>query len=320
MPKVAYITHSSPEVIEVVVGLAPPGYEVVSRHHSAPEEEKEEIARDADFIILHGGRLSEELLRNAGKLRLLQLLSAGYENVDLDLTAELGIPVANVGGANREGVAEMAVALMLAVYRRLVALDAGVRAGRWREGLSTGLDTFELGGKTVGIVGFGRIGQIVARRLQGFENTILCCDVVAYPEAERELGAKRVSLEQLLTESDIVTIHVPLLPENRGLIGERELSLMKPTAVLVNTARGPIIDERALISVLKERRIRGAGLDVFEQEPINEDNPLLQMENVVLAPHAAGGTYESWPRRAAFAYQNFQRVMEGKKPLSLVQE
>lgn len=319
MPKVAYITHSAPEVIEMVSGFAPPGYEVTGRHHSTSEGEKIEIAKDADFIILHSGSLSEELLRNATKLRLLQLLSAGFENADLPLMAELGVPVANVGGANRQGVAEMAITLMLSVYRRIVALDNGVRSGGWREGLSTGFDTFELNEKTVGIVGFGRIGQTVAKYLRGFDNTILYYDVVAYPEAEKEYGAKRVSLEELLKESDIVTVHVPLLDENYGLIGERELSLMKPTAILVNTARGPVLDEKAVTAALKEGRIRGAGLDVFEQEPINMDNPLLSLGNVVLAPHAAGGTYDSWPRRAKFAFENMQRVMEGKEPLSLVQ-
>jgi len=318
MPKVAYFTYAQPQVIDLVASFAPPGFEVVGRPTSVSDEEKIEIVKDADFLMLHGGRLSEAVLRAAGKVRLFQLLSAGYENVDLTLTGELGIPVANVGGANRQGVAEMAVALMLAVYRRLIHLDAGVRAGKWRQGLTTGFDTFELGEKTVGIVGFGRIGQMVSRRLRGFDNAILYCDVVAYPEAERELGARRVSLDQLLKESDVVTIHVPLLPENHGLIAERELSLMKSTAILVNTARGPIVDEGALIAALKAGRIRGAGLDVFQQEPIDRDNPLLALENVVLAPHAAGGTYESWPRRARFAFENFQRVMNGQEPLSLV--
>jgi len=303
----------------MVSGFAPPGYEVTGRHHSTSEGEKIEIARDADFIILHGGRLSEELLRGATRLRMLQLLSAGFDNVDLGLLKELGIPVSNVGGANREGVAEMAITLMLSVYRRILALDKGVRDGKWLGTLSNGLDTFELNGKTVGIVGFGRIGQTVAKYLRGFENTILYHDVVAYPEAEKEYGARRVSLEELLKESDIVTVHAPLLDENYGLIGERELSLMKPTAILVNTSRGPVLDEKAVTAALKEGRIRGAGLDVFEQEPINMDNPLLSLENVVLAPHAAGGTYDSWPRRAKFAFENLQRVMEGKEPLSLVQ-
>ena len=319
MPKIAYITHSAPEVIEMVSGFAPPGYDVTGRHLSTSEGEKIEIARDADFIILHGGKLSEELLRGATKLRMLQLLSAGFDNVDLGLLKELGIPVSNVGGANREGVAEMAITLMLSVYRRIVSMHNGIHDGQWLGTLSSGLDTFELNGKTVGIVGFGRIGQTVAKYLRGFDNTILYHDVVAYPEAEKKYGARRVSLEELLKESDIVTVHAPLLDENYGLIGERELSLMKPTAILVNTSRGPVLDEKAVTAALKGGRIRGAGLDVFEQEPINMDNPLLSLENVVLAPHAAGGTYDSWPRRAKFAFENMQRVWEGKEPLSVVQ-
>ena len=318
MPKVAYITHSSPEVIELVSSFAPPCYEVIGMHHSVSEGEKIEAAKDADFIILHSGKLSEALLKGATRLKMLQLLSAGFDNVNLPLMADLGVPVANVGGANRQGVAEMAITLMLSVYRRIANLDVGIREGKW-EGLITGSDTFELNGKTVGIVGFGRIGQTVARYLRGFDNTILYYDLVQYPKAAKEYGAKSVSLGRLLQESDIVTIHAPLLPENYGLVGVQELSLMKPTAILVNTARGPIVNEKALIAALTKGRIRGAGLDVFDQEPINTDNPLLAMDNVVLTPHAAGGTYESWPRRAQFAFQNMQRVVEGKGPLSLVQ-
>lgn len=318
--KVAYFTHFRQNVIDLVVGMAPKDFEVIGKANSISEGEKIEIAKDADFLMLHGGKLSEQLLRTATRVKMLQLLSAGFDNVDLPLMKELGIPVSNVGGANRQGVAEMAITLMLGVYRRLVAMDEGVRAGKWLEQLSTGFDTFELNGKTVGIVGFGRIGQMVAKYLRGFENTILYYDVVAYPDAEKEYKAKRVSLDELLRQSDIVTIHVPLLEENYGLIGERELGLMKPTAVLVNTSRGPVVDEKALIAALKAGKIRGAGLDVFEQEPINKDNPLLKLKNVVLTPHAAGGTYDSWPRRAQFAYENMQRVLRGEKPQSVVQE
>jgi phosphoglycerate dehydrogenase-like enzyme len=320
MPKVAYFAAYQQNVLDMVAGYAPKGWEVISRNHAATsEEEKIEISKDADFILLHGGKLPEQLFRSAAKVKMLQLLSAGFDNVDMKLMRELELPVANVGGANRQGVAEMAITLMLAVYRRIVALDNGVRAGRWRD-LSNGFDTFELNEKTVGIVGFGRIGQTVAKYIQGFDNTILYHDVVSYPEAEKKYRAKRVLLEQLLKQSDIVTVHVPFLKENRGLIGARELAQMKPTAILINTSRGPVIDERALIDVLRAGKIRGAGLDVFEQEPINKDNPLLELQNVVVAPHAAGGTFESWPRRAQFAFYNMQRVWEGKAPESVVTE
>jgi len=318
MIKTAYFTSQLQQVIDLVVGMAPDGFEVTGRSNAIDESEKIKIISEADFLMLHGGRIPETVLRTGSKVRLLQLLSAGYDNVDLDLMRKLGIPVANVGGANRQGVAEMTIALILAVLRRLNQLEVGLRAGKWKEELSNGLDTFELAGRTVGIVGFGMIGQMVARLLGGFENRILYSDVESYSEVESELGAIRVPLDELLGEADIVTVHTPLLPDTRKLIGESELKLMKPTAVLVNTSRGEVLDEAALTKALEEKTIWGAGLDVFEREPVNPDNPLLSMENVVLSPHAAGGTYESWPRRAHFAYENFQRILRGDRPLSIV--
>jgi phosphoglycerate dehydrogenase-like enzyme len=318
MTRVAYFTAFSQQVIDLVADLAPKGFEIIGRSNMIPEDEKIEIVREADFIIWHGGRISEAVVRAGTRVRLLQLLSAGYDNIDLDLMGELGIPVSNVGGANREGVAEMAVTLMLVVSRRLCQIEAGLRSGLWKNDMSSGIDTFELTGKTVGIVGFGNIGRMVAKLLKGFDNRILITDTVAHAEAEKALEVTRVSLNVLLRESDIVTLHTPLLPQTRRLIGPQELDKMKPTAILINTSRGEIVNEEALIKALEGKAIRGAGLDVFENEPINRGNPLLSLENVVLSPHAAGGTYESWPRRARFAYDNIQRVLDGKEPLSLV--
>ncbi len=318
MTKIAYFSHTDSQVIDLVVGLAPAGFEVTGKSGEISDDEKIEIIRDADFLMLLGGRQSERVLRSGTKVKLLQLLSAGYDNVDLDLIRKLGIPAANVGGANRQGVAELTIALILAVLRRLNQIEAGLKADKWKDKLSNGLDTFELAGKTVGIVGFGMIGQMVARLLRGFDNRILYSDVNTYAEVGSELGAIRVPLDELLGEADIVTVHTPLLSDTRKLISESELSLMKPTAILINRSRGEVLDDAALIKALKEKTIWAAGLDVFEQEPINRDNPLLAMENVVLSPHVAGLTYESWPRRAHFAYENFQRVLRGDQPQSIV--
>lgn len=318
MPKVVFIHSYEREVEEFYLRHAPPQFQVIPCRDSTPDSEKIALVKDADFILLHFAKISPEVLRAGKKVRLMQLLSAGYDNVDLTLTGELGIPVANVGGANAEGVAEHAITLMLAVYRRLHLLDRGVREGKWLWDIMKGSDTFELAEKTVGIVGLGNIGRTLAKRLRGFDNKLLGYDVVPPSPQERELNIQRVSLDQLLRESDIVSIHVPLLKSTRGLIGRREFSLMKPSAIIVNTARGPIIDEAALIEALQQKRIMGAGLDVFEKEPVDRNNPLLKMDNVVLTPHAAGSTVESWPRRAKFAYENMQRVWEGKPPQSVV--
>jgi phosphoglycerate dehydrogenase-like enzyme len=157
----------------------------------------------------------------------------------------------------------------------------------------------------------------VARRLAGFETRTIYYDVVPAPDIEKDLGARRVSLEELLREADIISLHLPLLRETRGLIGRNELAMMKPTVVLLNTSRGEIVDEEALVEALKEKRIGGAGLDVFRKEPIAPDHPLLGLENVVLSPHTAGHAYEGWFRRSRFAWENIQRVAAGQAPLSV---
>ena len=157
----------------------------------------------------------------------------------------------------------------------------------------------------------------MAKRFKAFETRILYHDIVPAPDVEKELGARSVSLDELLRESDIISIHVPLLRSTRNLIGQRELSLMKPTAVILNTSRGEIVDEAALCAALREKRIAGAGLDVYPHEPISLENPLLKLENVILTPHTAGHTYEGWFRRSRFAWENIQRVASGQNPLSL---
>ena len=174
--------------------------------------------------------------------------------------------------------------------------------------------------KTVGILGMGTIGQKVVRRLQGFDVTIQYFDKYPIgPEKEQELGVKRVPLEQLFSSSDIITCHLPLTPETRHVVNQESLALMKSTAVLVNTSRGSVVDEAALVAALEEGRIAGAGLDVFETEPPQGGNPLLAMDNVVFTAHNAGTTWDTWCRRAEFAYQNMQRVLDGQPPQAIAQ-
>ena len=285
-----------------------------------PDEEKIPLVQDADFLILFPSIISERVLRSAPRLKLIQLVAAGYDSMNVNLCRELGIPVANNGGANSIDVAEHTIGLILGFYRRLIELDCNVRADRWRD-IDTGSSTYTINGKTVGIVGLGNIGRRVAHLLRAFGVHILYYD--QYPPAgdmESELGVTRIALEDLLRESDIVTVHLPLTPETRGIIGRHELSLMKPTALLVNTCRGPIVDEVALTEVLNEERILGAALDVLEQEPPSLDNPLLKLDNVLLTPHVAGVTYDTWTRRGEFVFQNLQRVWEGEPPLAVVRE
>jgi phosphoglycerate dehydrogenase-like enzyme len=209
---------------------------------------------------------------------------------------------------------------MLALYRRLLAADRATREGGWRNAID-GTNTFEMANKVVGIMGFGNIGQKVARRVQGFDAIVQYYDKFPLPPArERELKAKQVSLEELFRTSDILTLHTPLTNDTRHVVNRERLATMKPTAILINTCRGPVVDEPALFEALRDKRIAGAGLDVFEKEPVDPGNPLLKLENVVVSPHSAGTTWDTWFRRADFAYQNMKRVWAGQPPQAVAQD
>jgi phosphoglycerate dehydrogenase-like enzyme len=317
MPKVLFFSGQREQVGKIFCEGAPEGFAASWRPHALSDDEKKELLKGVEFLVLHPSAIAGSVLREAGSLRLIQLLSAGYDKMDLALMAELGIPVATNGGANAWAVAEHCIGMLLALYKRLLQCDGSVRAGKWRQNAVTGFNSFEVAEKTVGIIGAGNIGRKVASRLKAFETRILYHDPRPATDIEKELGARRVSLDELLCEADIVTIHTPLLRETRGLIGARELSLMKSTAVLLNTSRGSIVDEQALAGALSEKRIAGVGLDVFDKEPISMDNPLLKYENVLFSPHAAGHSYEAWFRRSSFAWANIRRVASGHPPLSI---
>ncbi|TCL39845.1 glyoxylate reductase/D-3-phosphoglycerate dehydrogenase [Anaerospora hongkongensis] len=316
MKKVLFFSGLRQDVVTIFGEMMPEGFELAWHSHSISNLEKVRLIREAEFLVLHPGELADSVLQEAKSLHLIQLLTAGYDKINLKLAGELGIPVATNGGANAWAVAEHTVALLLTLYRRLIACDQSVREGKWRQAV-TGFDTFEVAGKTVGLLGAGNIGRKVAWRLKSFETNIIYYDTNSSPELEAELGAKRVSLDELVKEADIITIHLPLLRETRSLLGEREFLMMKKNAVILNPSRGEIVDEDALIAALKEKRIAGAGLDVFHQEPIAVSNPLLALDNVVLSPHVAGHAYEGWFRRSRFAWENIQRVAVGEKPISV---
>jgi len=318
--KVVFIHGLPRRIVEHVVSFNPHGFNTVVIEASAPEGEQANAVRDADFLMVFRAKPSEGVLRAAIKARLVQILSAGYDGVNLKLLRELKIPCANNGGANSWAVADHAVLAMLALYRRMEAADKAVREGRWSAAID-GMNTFEMAGKVVGVLGFGNIGQKVARRVRSFDASIQYFDLVsAAPQRERELDARRVTLDELFRTSDIVTCHAPLTKETRHIVNRERLAMMKPTALLINTSRGPVVDEAALIEALQEKRIAGAGLDVFEQEPVSRDNPLLEMENVVVTPHSAGTTWDTWARRAQFAYRNFERVCAGNPPEAVARD
>jgi phosphoglycerate dehydrogenase-like enzyme len=285
--------------------------------NASSEAEVAEAAEIADFILVFGHGVSDDVLRKAKKTKLVQLCSAGFDGINLGLAGEMGIPVANNGGANAIPVAEFALTLMLSTIRHLIVSVTDTQAGDWMRPEVDGRDTHELFGTTVGIIGAGRIGSNVAGMLRGFETTTLYNDKVRSEKAEN-FGATRVELDELLERSDIVTLHTPLDNTTKGIIGERELRLMKNTGVLINTCRGPVVDEIALQHALEDGEIWGAGLDVFEQEPVDPNNPILKLENTVVAPHIAGKSYESYPRRVRFAFENMTKVWQGGQPDSVV--
>jgi phosphoglycerate dehydrogenase-like enzyme len=313
MYKTIFLSGQSDSVSEILRNAMPQGFCLDVFPSSLSESEKAERVQDVEFIILHPAVIGRVELQNAKKMRHIQLLTAGYDKVDLSATSELGITVATNGGANAWAVAEQTIALLLCLYRRIVQCDHSVRTGTWRKPI-TGMNTFELAGKTVGLLGVGNIGGKVARRLQAFETRIVYHDRFRKPGDE---DWESVSLETLLRESDVLSVHLPLTAETRGLIGANELALMKPSAVIINTSRAEVFDEAALEEALRAQRIAGAGLDVFHHEPVAATSGLVTLENVVLSPHSAGHTYEAWFRRAAFAWENIQRVVAGEAPHSL---
>ena len=313
MSKVLFINGQGPQVAETFTHLAPVDFSVEVLPYGSPPETLLATLADADYLVLHPATLTGEVIRQAQHLKLIQLLAAGYDKVDLATAQQCAIPVATNGGANAWAVAEHAIALLLALYKRLVACDAAVRRGDWRQPVD-GFNTFELAGKTVGIIGAGNIGRKVARRVKAFETNILYFDACAVPEIENELGARQVGLDELVSTADVITLHAPLLKDTRGLLGPEQFAMMKPGAILINTSRAELVDEAALLAALQERKIAGAGIDVYVQEPVPADHPLLGLDNVVLTPHTAGHAFEGWARRCRFAWENIQRVARGEQP------
>jgi D-3-phosphoglycerate dehydrogenase len=272
-----------------------------------------EVVADVEGIIVRAnGKVSRRLMEAATRLKVVGRHGVGVENIDLEAARDLGITVVNTPEANTQSVAEHCLGLMLALASQIVRADKAARRGKWHvryQYIGT-----ELQGKTLGLVGFGRIGQRTAALChRALEMPVCYYDVLDYPGVEAELGARRLSLDELLSVADVVSIHVPLLPATRGLIGDAELRRMKPMAILINTARGPVVNQAALVRALTEGWIAGAGLDVFDPEPHPPDSPVFALHNVVVTPHMASHTDEALFRMALVA-RDVLAVIEGKEP------
>ncbi len=282
-----------------------------------PETELARRVAGVEALVPTGAhRVPESVIAAAPRLRVIAVAAVGYNLVDVAAATRRGIPVTNTPGVLTETTADMAWALMLAVARRLGEGERFVRAGRWRGVTWSLLLGRDVHGATLGIIGLGRIGKAVARRAQGFRMRVLYHNRRPDPEASA-LGAEYRSKEDLLREADFVVVTLPLTPETRGLIGEAELRRMKPTAHLINIARGPIVDEGALVRALREGRIAGAGLDVFENEPAMHPG-LLELEQVVLAPHIGSASRATRLAMATRAAENCVAALAGTRPPNLV--
>jgi len=277
---------------------------------SYSEEDLREV-RDADFLVVGLQPVDEQLLVAAKQLKLVQRLGRGYSNIDLEAAARRGIPVAGMPDFNAASVAEHTLMLMLALLRRIFESTLLTKAGRWPVVEVVNQGIFDLGGRTVGVIGLGAIGRAVSTRLRAFDARVLYTD----PGIEYAEGLEAAPLERLLRESDVVSLHVPLTAENRGMIGREQLGWMKSTALLVNTARGALVDEMALAEALHAKRIAGAGLDVFTDEPLPTGHPLRRCPNLLLTPHTAGQTREAMERMVSMMIENLERVAAGEPPL-----
>jgi phosphoglycerate dehydrogenase-like enzyme len=319
MRKIIFGPVIAPAAWAIGESLVPEGFsiEVLSKD----EKERADQWDGAEFYMGFRGGLVAADYERMGNIKLIQFLSAGYDGVQLDTLRELGIPLSNNGGANSYAVAEHAILLMLAVSRQLPDLDKLVKSGKWKSNRFGEEEEHEIAGKSIGIVGLGMIGKTLARRLAGFEVKLLYADPVsATPEEEAKLNVRHVDHDTLFREADIVTLHAPFDATTHHMINERSLRLMKKDAIVINCARGELVDEAALYRALKDGKIWAAGLDTYDPEPPKPDNPLFTLPNVVLTPHAAGPTWESWPKRFGNSYANVQRVARGEKPLWVVPE
>jgi glyoxylate reductase len=283
-----------------------------------PREEVLRRVKDKDGLIcLLTEKVNEDLLKMAPKLRIAANVAVGFDNLDVAACTKRGVAATNTPGVLDETTADFAWTLLMAVARRLSEGEALARSGNWKNWDLDQLVGTDVWGKTLGIVGFGRIGRAVARRASGFQMKVIYTDAVRPAEAvEKELKAEFREMDALLGESDFISVHVPLLPETRGLFNAPTFQRMKPTAFLINTSRGPVVDEAALVAALESGKIAGAGLDVYENEPFI--HPGLKRPNVVLAPHIASASLETRTKMACIATENVVALFAGQRPPNIL--
>lgn len=285
------------------------GYELILNTTGRPLKAREliDLAAGAEALLVGIDEVNEEVINSLPGLKVISKYGVGVDNIDLAAAAKKGIPVANTPGVNTEAVADLTVGLMLSVARQIPGADLSTKKGEWKRFLGCSLH-----GKTVGILGTGQIGRAVAQRLPGFATELLLYDVVQDQDFAARVKGRYVSLEEILRQADFISLHLPLLPATCGLIGAKELKAMKRNAIIVNTARGGLIDEKALVKALQEKWIRGAALDAFSTEPPKE-REILELPNIVLTPHIGAYTEEAVLQMGMVAAENVIAVLEGRQ-------
>ncbi|HEY4908966.1 MAG TPA: 2-hydroxyacid dehydrogenase, partial [Methylomirabilota bacterium] len=307
-------------IMDTARAMVPAGFEMVVTDQESPGFLKD-VAGAEYYIGFPRAGMGEAFFKAAPGLKLLQLISAGYDRLDLAAAKKAGVPIANNGGSNSVAVAEHTMMLILAVYKKMAFHHINVTHGKWRVGDFATTRTYELAGKKLGIVGLGTIGKKVARRAAAFDMDIQYYDVIRLSEDQEDaLGVKFSLFPELLQTSDVVSLHVPLNDATRNMMGAREFAMMQKDAIFINTCRGPVVDEEALRHALLSKQIAAAGLDVMVEEPPLINHPLFGLENVTFTPHSAGPTWENWPKAFRNAFDNVQRVARGDKPLWVIPE
>lgn len=316
--KILYFAHADERLYDLIRAELPSGASLLTLSRESDAERLEKI-RDADMVILAGRKLDASFIKAAPRLRLVQFLGVGYHDyVDLDALKHRRIGLTITPAGTSEAVSEHTIMLMIAVCKRLSYVDAQLRKGEWLA-QSLRAESRQLMGMHIGIVGLGRIGTEVARRLGVFGARISYCDVVEKPRAlERALGVERLDLASLLRQCDLVTLHVPLTKETLHMINGATLALMKPGAILINCARGPVVQEKALAYALTSGHLSGAGLDVYEHEPPGSVSPLASFHNVVLTPHIAAGTRDIFQMKIREMVADASRYFQGGDVVNLM--
>lgn len=316
--KVLYLDKVTPEMEKVFLGNCPEEVDLCFNHPQGAGTPECSI-EEANYFFVTNFEVTKEVIDQGQALKMIQRTGVGYDNVDIEYAQSKNIPVSISAGSNAVSVAELAVAQILTLYRKIHLLNQMAKEGIW-DSWKYRHESFEIYNKTIGVVGAGAIGRAVAKRLAAFEpERIIYYDPIRQsPEVEKELGLKFCDLDELMAVSDIVTLHLPLFDSTRGLISKERIALMKENAILINTARGPVVDQKALVEAVRSGAMAGAGLDVFDPEPFVRGQEVLSLDNIITTPHIGAATVDNFTRAIRYCLDNVLRFERGEKIMNVV--